>query len=141
MFAHPQNGIEIIKAMSKRLKLPRKYREIGILASKYHMYFQKFDELKASTILKWFVGARAQRQQDRFEQLLLISLADSYGRGLINPRPQHEREKLNKILEMVQKIDEIDYSELKIKAKNQSQYLQIIHNEKLRIIKRLKKQP
>ncbi len=141
MFAHSRNGIEIIEHMSKRLKMPKKYKEMGVLASKYHMYFHRVEELKAVTILKWFVGARAQSRQARFEQLLLISLADSLGRGPSSQiRPQYQHQKLNIILTMLQKLDEIDYSKLKEKSKNQSHYLQLIHNQKLGIIKRMKKQ-
>ncbi len=136
MYAHPENGVVIVKQMAKRLKLPRKYKEMGVLAAGYHMYFHKLNELKASTILKWFGYARAYRNKSRFKQLLFISLADNNGRGQSeNIKSSLGFKKLNLIMEMLAEIDRIDYKELQITAKTQNHFLQLIHKKRLGIIK------
>lgn len=140
MYEHPENGALIVKEMAKRLKLPRKYKETGVLAAKYHMYFHKVDSLRASTILKWFGSARAYRNTPRFKQLLLISLADNNGRGdgpEVSPRLGFE--KLDIILEMIEGINRIDYVEFQSKANNHSHFLQLIHRKRLEIVKEKRK--
>ena len=140
MHAHCENGAKIVKQMAKRLKLPRKYKEIGVLAARYHMYYHKLDELRASTILKWFALARAYRNTPRFEQLLLISLADNNGRGTgPKSKPKQGLEKIKIILAMITEINNIDYPKLRGKANNQSHFLQLIHRERLAIVKRKQK--
>ncbi len=141
MYAHPENGVIIVKQMAKRLKLPRKYKEMGVLATGYHMYFHKLNELKANTILKFFEQARAYRNKARFQQLLLISIADNNGRGNAqNAKPRLGFEKLNIILEMIDEINNINYLKIETKSKSHSHFLQLIHNERLKIVKEKQKQ-
>ncbi|NND64913.1 MAG: multifunctional CCA addition/repair protein [Gammaproteobacteria bacterium] len=77
---HEQRGVDIIKAMSARLRIPNDYRELGELASRFHLQCHRAFELRPETVVKMFKHTRAFQQRDRFHRLLLVAEADARGR-------------------------------------------------------------
>lgn len=77
---HEQRGIDLVKQLCKRIKVPNEYRDLAVLTAKYHTHSHRAAELKASTVLKTLEGLDAFRRPQRFEQFLLACVADARGR-------------------------------------------------------------
>lgn len=90
---HEQLGVSAIEQLCMRLRVPQEYRELAILASRYHTHVHRGRELRASTILELFEQSDAFRRPDRFADFLEVCECDARGRlGLENdPYPQRVR--------------------------------------------------
>lgn len=77
---HEARGIDIAKAMSNRLKVPKKYREIGMKTAQFHTHVHRFDELTPQSILKLFKAFGVQKDLSQFAQFLESCISDSRGR-------------------------------------------------------------
>ncbi len=78
--AHEARGLPLIQALCDRLRAPNDFRELALLAGKYHTHCHRAAELRASTLLETLHGLDAFRRPERFEEFLLACIADSRGR-------------------------------------------------------------
>ena len=77
---HEQRGLDLIKAMCSRLKIPGEFRDLALATSHYHSHCHRARDLKASTIVKTLKGLDAFRRPQKFEKFLLACFADARGR-------------------------------------------------------------
>ncbi|MFO7735915.1 MAG: multifunctional CCA tRNA nucleotidyl transferase/2'3'-cyclic phosphodiesterase/2'nucleotidase/phosphatase [bacterium] len=49
---HDKKGVKSVESLSMRLKIPKKFKIAGVLASKYHMLAKNIRELRPSTAIK-----------------------------------------------------------------------------------------
>jgi tRNA nucleotidyltransferase (CCA-adding enzyme) len=77
---HEEAGVPLIEALCERLKVPNAYRELAILAARYHTVVHRAAELKPATVLGLLENCDAFRRPERFAQLLLACEADARGR-------------------------------------------------------------
>ncbi|HEU0234212.1 MAG TPA: multifunctional CCA addition/repair protein [Gallionella sp.] len=77
---HELRGVEIIKKLSQRLRVPGECRDLALLAARYHSDIHRAPELRAETIIKLFQSADAWRRPERFAQLLQVCATDAHGR-------------------------------------------------------------
>lgn len=89
---HEERGVDLIKQLCERLRIPNDYRDLGVMVSRFHTHCHRIRELKPTTILKTLERMDVFRKPDRFDQFLLACEADARGRtGLEkNPYPQPE---------------------------------------------------
>jgi tRNA nucleotidyltransferase (CCA-adding enzyme) len=73
-------GLETIKALCLRLKIPNECRDLALLVSEHHTVIHNALELKASTLIKLMDKNDAWRKPQRFFQMLQCCVADSKGR-------------------------------------------------------------
>ncbi len=78
---HEEAGVQLIEALSRRLRVPNEHRELAILAARHHGRVHRALELRPATILDLLEETDAFRRPERFEQLLLCCEADARGRG------------------------------------------------------------
>jgi tRNA nucleotidyltransferase (CCA-adding enzyme) len=84
---HEIRSVKLVKSMSKRLRVPAAFLELGCLAAEFHAHVHRAFELRASTILKVLRRVDAFRRPERFEKFLLACEADSRGRTGFEDRP------------------------------------------------------
>jgi len=77
---HEHRGVEPVKDLCNRFKIPKAYRELALLVTEHHLNYHRIEELKPTTINKLFKKLDAFRRPERFEQFLLACEADSRGR-------------------------------------------------------------
>lgn len=77
---HEQAGVKVVEALCARYPVPKTFRELAILVSKYHLHAHRAAELKPSTLVKLLEKIDAYRRPDRFSQFLLACEADARGR-------------------------------------------------------------
>ena len=77
---HEQRGIEPVREMSARLKVPAEYAFMAEMVCKHHLNAHMALELKPTTILRLLEGLGALRRPARLETFLLACMADKRGR-------------------------------------------------------------
>jgi len=77
---HEQRGVELVKQLAQRLRVPADCRDLALLAAHHHGNVHRARELRPETIIKLFQAADAWRKPERFAQLLQVCAADAHGR-------------------------------------------------------------
>jgi len=77
---HEHAGLEPIRALSTRLKVPAEYAALAQLNCKLHLLAHTAFELRPNTVLELFEKLDAFRQPRRLSQFLLACTADKRGR-------------------------------------------------------------
>jgi tRNA nucleotidyltransferase (CCA-adding enzyme) len=86
-YEHEANGVPLVKALCERLKVPRDYRDLALLVTRYHLHYHRIKELRPGTVLETLQALDAFRRPQRFEAFLLACEADSRGRPGYEDRP------------------------------------------------------
>ncbi|MEX1827938.1 multifunctional CCA addition/repair protein [Luteibacter sp. CQ10] len=77
---HEQRGIEPVRAMSARLKVPAEYAFMAEMVCKHHLNAHMALQLKPATVLRMLDALGALRRPERLETFLLACMADKRGR-------------------------------------------------------------
>jgi len=90
---HEARGVELILSLCQRLRVPKNFRELALLAARYHTHCHRAAELRPDTLLKTLESLDAFRRPERLTQFLLTCEADSRGRTGYeeSPYPQAAR--------------------------------------------------
>lgn len=102
---HEELGVPLIEQFCQHYRVPKEYRDLAVLVSRYHLHCHKVDELKPSTILKLLERVDVFRQAERFEKFLLVCEADARGRLGFEERSYPPADKLRKIAQVVKSLD------------------------------------
>jgi len=78
---HEARGVELLRALCERLRVPGECRDLALLAARHHGDVHRAAELRAETIIKLFQSADAWRRPERFMHLLQACAADARGRS------------------------------------------------------------
>jgi len=84
---HGERGERIIRELAERLRIPTAYRDLAMLASRYHCLAHRAAELRAGTVLDLLQRLDAFRRPERFAAFLTICEADMRGRTGFEQRP------------------------------------------------------
>lgn len=128
---HDKLGAPLIKALCKRLHVPRKYQDLAELVIKCHSRCHKINELSPTAILRLLEALDAFRRPERFEKFLIACEADSRGRKTFENKPYLEADRLRKIFAAIANID----NKKIIEKYSGKKIAQAIHNARLKIIK------
>jgi len=93
---HEEAGVPLIEDLCDRLKVPNEYRELAILAARYHATVHRAAELRPATLLKLLETTDAFRRGERFNELLLACECDARGRTGLETQPYPQREYLTR---------------------------------------------
>ncbi len=89
---HESRGVKRVRELSKRLKVPRAFSDLGELASRFHLDIHRAQELRPATLLKKLMEMDVLRRPDRFEEILLACEADARGRLGLESRTYPQRQ-------------------------------------------------
>ena len=89
---HEESSVQLVLEASARLRVPVDYRELAVLAARWHGIAHRAEELRPRTILDLLESCDAFRRPERFRGLLLAFEADSRGRGGLRQRPYPQAE-------------------------------------------------
>lgn len=84
---HEESGARLVEGVSERLRVPTDYRELAILAARWHGLAHRALELRPRTVLELLEACDAFRRPERFRELLIACEADHRGRGGFRERP------------------------------------------------------
>ncbi len=94
---HEESGVDIIKGLCLRLKIPKEFQHLAILGSRYHLHAHKAFELRAGTLYKLFTAFDLFRRPELFSYYLDICEADFRGRDGFEKFQYPQRHYLEKI--------------------------------------------
>ncbi|KRD32120.1 2', 3'-cyclic nucleotide 2'-phosphodiesterase [Lysobacter sp. Root916] len=99
---HERAGLEPLRALNERLKVPTEYRQLAEAACREHLNVHRYDELRAATVYELIARCDGFRQPERVRRLSLVCEADKRGRtGLSEveyPQGQRLRDALDAAL-------------------------------------------
>lgn len=93
---HEQGGVEPVRAVSERLKVPTGHRQLAVTCCREHLNVHRFDELRASTAVKLIERCDGFRKPERIDQLATVCEADKRGRAGLQDEPYPQGELLRK---------------------------------------------
>ncbi|MBB1324598.1 multifunctional CCA addition/repair protein [Pseudoalteromonas sp. SR45-1] len=104
---HEREGVAVIEAFCERLKVPNRFRDIGVLTSDNHTLCHTVDQLRPQTIHKLIVtNLNALVYPERFIAFTQACQCDAQGRGeTLVDKPYPQAAKLRAIHTELQKMD------------------------------------
>ncbi|MGH8204742.1 MAG: multifunctional CCA addition/repair protein [Burkholderiales bacterium] len=84
---HEESGARLAGEVAARLRVPADYRDLAVLAARWHGLAHRAAELRPRTILELLESCDAFRRPQRFRELLVAFEADYRGRGGFRDRP------------------------------------------------------
>ena len=82
---HEQAGVPLVEDICQRLRVPKDYRELAVIVTKYHLKIHRARDLRPGNLLKLVEQLDALRRPERLDDILAACHADATGRtGLQN---------------------------------------------------------
>ncbi|HPF25600.1 MAG: multifunctional CCA addition/repair protein [Steroidobacteraceae bacterium] len=88
---HEETGAALVEVMCERLRVPNDFRELALLATRFHTHVHRALELRPATLLELLEHTDAFRRPERFAELLVVCEADSRGRTGLEYQPYPQR--------------------------------------------------
>lgn len=102
---HEQNGLEPVRQLCKRLKVPAEFRDLALLVTRYHLDCMRIGEMRTATIVDLLDKLDVWRRPQRLQQFLLACEADARGRDGFEDRPFVQRAQLQRIVAAARSVD------------------------------------
>ena len=96
---HEAAGAALVEVLSRRIKAPNEYLQLGVLAARHHTSVHRALSLRPSTLLELLEATDAFRRSGRFGELLLACEADARGRAGLEERPYPQADYLRRARE------------------------------------------
>lgn len=77
---HEERGVDLIRALAERLRIPNRYRDLAVRVARYHGLVHRVFELRPKTVMKLVDGLDVLRRPENVEPFLLAVEADFRGR-------------------------------------------------------------
>jgi len=104
-YRHEHLGLDLIKAINARLKVPREYADTALLVCEYHTRMHRLGELRSGTVLDLLEALDAFRRPERMQRFLTACEADSRGRTGLEEIDYPQRELLLAAHEAASSLD------------------------------------
>ncbi len=102
---HEKAGIDVIKQVCARLKIPNKLNQLACITSEFHLHAHRAFDVQPKTLIKLFEKTSAYQQPSRFEQFLIACEADFRGRTGFEERPYPQRAFLRQLKDATNEVD------------------------------------
>ena len=136
---HEKKGVDIIERMCDRLHTPRKYKDLGMIGSEFHLKHHLVFEMTPQKILKVLKRVDAFRKPSRFHQFLEVCRADYRGRVCKGENRRHdEYTQMDFMSECRSGIMGIEVQDLCNKGYERRRFIQELHRLRLNEIKRVR---
>ncbi len=108
---HEARSVQLVNAMSQRLRIPASFRELACLAAEFHAHTHRAFELRPETVLKVLNRVDAIRRRERFEKFLLVCEADSRGRTGFEARAYPQADYFRRAAEAASRVETSDLAD------------------------------
>ncbi len=102
---HEARGVDLLRALCERLRVPGECRDLGLLAARYHGDVHRAQELRPDTVVRLFQSCDAWRRPQRFAQLLQACASDARGRTGHEQDAYPQAEYLLRLLQAAQGVN------------------------------------
>ncbi|MBS0358934.1 MAG: multifunctional CCA addition/repair protein [Proteobacteria bacterium] len=101
---HDVEGLPLIEEFCDRYPVPKEYKRLALLASRYHILAHQCEELTPKKILELFKKLDAFRRPQTLQQFLLACEADAHGRAGLQDRTYPQKEYLEGAYQAAAKV-------------------------------------
>ncbi len=102
---HEERGVDLVKALCQRIKVPNDCRDLAMIAARFHGKAHRAEEMRPDTIMRLLQDTDALRQPQRFEDFLLVCECDARGRTGFEARDYPQAGRLRVALKAAQDVD------------------------------------
>ncbi len=102
---HEARGVDLLRALCERLRVPGECCDLGLLAARYHGDVHRARELRPDTVVRLFQSCDAWRRPERFAQLLQACASDARGRTGHEQDAYPQAEYLLRLLQAAQGVN------------------------------------
>ena len=131
---HELRGVELIKELAQRLRVPADCRDLAMLAARYHSDIHRARELRAETIIKLFQSTDAWRRPERFAQLLQTCATDAHGR---TGHEQDDYPQADYLLQLLAAARAVDAGEIATHCADQAAIPERVHLARVAAIEKM----
>jgi len=86
-YGHESLGVELVKQLCERIRVPNDYRDIAVLMARHHTDCHQIKERRASSVVQVLEKMDVFRRPERVELFVLACEADSRGRQGMEDAP------------------------------------------------------
>ncbi|WP_018876867.1 multifunctional CCA addition/repair protein [Thioalkalivibrio sp. ALE31] len=101
---HEERGVDLIRALSERLRIPNRYRDLAVRVARYHGLVHRVFELRPKTVMKLVDGLDALRRPENVEPFLLAVEADFRGRTGWEDKPYPQADAVRRAVAAAQAV-------------------------------------
>lgn len=105
---HESRGVPIVEAFCERLNVPKGYRELAVIVTRFHLHVHMARRLRPGTLLELFEHTDALRRPERFEDFLLACECDARGREGLADRDYDQPDYLRRALAAANSVEAKD---------------------------------
>lgn len=102
---HEQAGVEAVRAVSGRLRVPVECRELALTVTRWHGLAHQAERLDAAALLELLERCDAFRRPERLQGFIQACAADFHGRPGWEDRPFVQAERLHRALAAARGVD------------------------------------
>lgn len=102
---HENLGVPLVKAVNKRLKVPKEFAEISSLVTQHHLRAHRLSEMKAGTIMKLIESLDGIRRPERVHLFLDACESDAKGRLGFENKPYPQKAILKTALDAAKSVE------------------------------------
>lgn len=102
---HEERGVELVKALCQRIKVPNDCRDLAVIATRFHGKAHRAQEMRADTIMRLLQDTDALRQPQRFDEFVQSCECDVRGRTGFEARDYPQADYLRRALRAAQGVD------------------------------------
>ena len=102
---HEERGVELLKGVCERWRVPRESRELAEVVAREHGHIHRSDALNAAAVLRLLERCDALRRPGRFAEVLLACECDARGRLGFADSPYPARARLLSALQAAGAVD------------------------------------
>ena len=105
---HETRGVEPIRALCQRLKVPSQYQQLAELVCREHLLCHRVMELRPGTIWRLLQRLDVLRRPERVEEFIQACECDARGRLGLENRPYEQAHFMREAIQQVRNIRAID---------------------------------
>jgi tRNA nucleotidyltransferase (CCA-adding enzyme) len=113
---HEARGVPLVEALCARLRAPNSFRELAVIAARYHLHVHLAKELRPQTIMELFDATGALRSPERFDRFLQACEADSRGRTGREDSAYPQADFLREALKVAQAVQAAEFADAGLKG-------------------------
>lgn len=133
-YGHEQRGVKLARKFCKKWRVPKAYAELALMTCEYHTHIHRMYEMKASTLLTFFMRTDSFRRPERFKKMTQACVADARGRTHFENDPYPQADYANRLVEQ---LNQLDIKPILDSQKKGKELGDAIYNYRLEYLKRI----
>ena len=129
---HEDAGVPLVEEICQRLRVPKDYRELAKLVTKYHLKIHRARELRPSKLLQLLEQLDALRRPDRLNDILAACHADAAGRTGLENRDYEQADYIRSAMHAAAKVSG---KELKARLSDDQDFVAALRESRLAALK------